>query len=158
MNEQLNRGGFDVVLGVAPGVPHDRRRYQQLASKRFLLLAENQPYSDESQFEAGLEQAPALQRWWNGASAVLDLSNPAAFAWFQGELDRLTEHYDIDGFKFDGGDPFRYQPTDISYAPRTPNGHSEDYGRIGLKYDISEYRACWKLGGQHLLQPLLHKP
>src|SRR5262249_19136291 len=42
-------------------------------------------------------------------------------------------------------------------APRTPNGHCEDYGRIGLKYDISEYRACWKLGNQHLIQRVRDK-
>lgn len=157
MVDQLHTWGFQVVLWISPWVTPDTRRYQQLVSKHYLLLAEGQPFSDEAQFQAGYEKAPALQRWWNGASAVLDLSNPGAFAWFQGELDKLAENYGINGFKFDGGDPFRYLTTDISYAPRIPNGHSEDYGRIGLKYDISEYRACWKLGGQHLIQRVRDK-
>ncbi len=73
-------------------------------------------------------------------------------AWLQGELDRLVDDYGIDGFKFDGGDPFRYLATDRSYCARTPVGHCDDFARVGLKYSIAEYRACWKLGGQHLLQ------
>ena len=156
MIDQLHQWGFQVVVWVSPWVSADTRRYQKLAESQFLILT---PEQLEAQVDAGGEAAyaPVIQRWWNGASAVLDLSNPAAFSWFQEQLDYLVAYFDVDGFKFDGGDPIRYQPTDISYTPRTPNGHAEDYGRIGLKYDISEYRACWKLGGQHLIQRVRDK-
>jgi hypothetical protein len=156
MVEQLHDWGFQVVLWVSPWVTADTRDYAQLAASRFLLFAPDQPSGDES-FPYTTIEAPVIQRWWNGASAVLDLSNPGAFAWFQGELNHLAQEYGIDGFKFDGGDPARYQPSDLSFAPRTPPGHSEDYGRVGLQYDISEYRACWKLGGQHLIQRVRDK-
>ena len=157
MVDQLHAWGFQVVVWVSPWVTADTRRYQQLAASRYLLFEAGQPTSDEAQVDGQLEESPVVQRWWNGASAVLDLSNPDAFMWFQSELDQLVERYGIDGFKFDGGDPFRYQPTDLSFAPRTPSGHSEDYGRVGLKYNISEYRACWKLGSQPLIQRVRDK-
>ncbi len=156
MIDQLHAWGFQVVLWVSPWVTADTRQYQLLASSRFLLFAADQPSGDEN-YPCTAIEAPVIQRWWNGASAVLDLSHPGAFAWFQGELDHLAEQYGIDGFKFDGGDPSRYQPTDLSFAARTPSGHCEDYGRVGLKYDLSEYRACWKLGGQHLIQRVRDK-
>lgn len=156
MVDQLHEWGFDVVLWISPWVTSDTRQYQHLAAERFLLFAAGQPSGDESHPDNTTE-APVIQRWWNGASAVLDLSNPEAFAWFQGELNHLVEKYGIDGFKFDGGDPSRYHPIDLSYAARTPAGHCEDYGRVGLKYDLSEYRACWKLGSQHLIQRVRDK-
>ena len=89
---------------------------------------------------------------------MLDLSNPDAFAWFQGELDELVANYGVAGFKFDGGDPWDFRKAaSIGHAARTCNGRSEDFGRVGLKYDLSEYRACWKLGGRHLIQRVRDK-
>ena len=143
MVEQLHRQGFLVVLWICPWVTADTRQYEMLRDEGFLI-----------------REAPkkwAIQEWWNGYSAILDLSNPGAFAWFQGELDKLVADFGIDGFKFDGGDPYRYSPNYLTYAPRNPNGHGEDFGRIGLKYGISEYRGCWKLGGTHLIQRVRDK-
>ncbi|MBX3062255.1 MAG: glycoside hydrolase [Anaerolineae bacterium] len=155
--EQLHQLGFMVVLWVSPWVTADTRTYQELAAAGYLLMADQQVISEDAELDQHREKAPILQHWWNGASAVLDLSNPEAFGWFQSQLDRLAADYNVDGFKFDGGDPFRYQPSDLSFASRTPSGHCEDYGRIGLKYSLSEYRACWKLGNQPLIQRVRDK-
>jgi len=143
MIKQLRKQGFLVVLWVSPFVSSDTRQYKSLWEKGFLLR--------------NAEDLPAIQQWWDGYSAAMDLSNPEAFAWYQGELDELVADYGVSGFKFDGGDAYRYQPTDRSFAPRTPYQHCEDFGRLGLKYDIAEYRACWKLGGQHLIQRVRDK-
>lgn len=155
--DQLHQWGFMVVLWVSPWVTADTRTYQELAAAGCLLTADHQTPSDDVQPDGVREPLPVLQRWWNGASAVLDLSNPNTFQWFQQQLDRLACDYGVDGFKFDGGDPFRYQPSDVSFTSRTPSGHSEDYGRVGLKYALSEYRACWKLGNQPLIQRVRDK-
>jgi len=157
MVDQLHAWGFLVMLWICPWVTADTREYDLLAKQGYLLTANNMPHGDDLEFASAAEDRPVIQRWWNGYSAVLDLSNPAAFEWLQAELDELVEKYGIDGFKFDGGDPFRYLPSYKSFAPRTPNEHCEDFGRIGLKYRLSEYRACWKLGGQHLLQRVRDK-
>ena len=143
MMAQLHAQGFLVMLWVSPFVTADTRQAKWLKHKNFLLR--------NAQGEV------AIQEWWDGHSAVLDLSNPDCFAWFQGELDELVSDYGVDGFKFDGGDPYRYKPDDRSFTPRSPYGHCEDFGRVGLKYDLSEYRACWKLGGQHLVQRVRDK-
>lgn len=157
MIDTLHRQGFLVMLWVSPWVTSDSREYEVLFNKGYLICTDRMPEGDDLEFATGPERRPVIQRWWNGYSAVLDLSNPAAFAWFQGELDELVERYGVDGFKFDGGDPFRYQPWYETCSPRTPNAHCEDFGRVGLKYSLSEYRACWKLGGQHLMQRVRDK-
>lgn len=155
--DQLHQLGFLVVLWVSPWVTADTRTYQELAAVEYLLMAEQTIPSDDIEPSDQPERAPSLQRWWNGASAVLDLSNPGSFEWFQQQLDQLVSNYGVDGFKFDGGDPYRYQLDDHSFAARTPGEHSEDYGRVGLKYALSEYRACWKLGNQPLIQRVRDK-
>lgn len=156
MVDELHKMGFLVMLWISPWVTSDSIIYAELKNKGYLLCEEKEADQDtmEDRMQNGL---PVVQSWWNGYSCVLDLSNPEAFAWLQGQLDELTDKYGIDGFKFDGGDPYRYKENMISYAQRTPNGHCEDFGRIGLKYSLSEYRACWKLGGQHLIQRVRDK-
>jgi alpha-glucosidase (family GH31 glycosyl hydrolase) len=145
------------MLWICPWVTSDTRQFEFLERKGYLINHGEMPLGDDLENGQSIENWAVIQKWWNGFSAVLDLSNPAAMAWFQGELDALVENYGIDGFKFDGGDPYRYMPDHISHQPRTPNGHCEDFARVGLKYDLSEYRACWKLGGQHLLQRVRDK-
>ncbi len=90
-------------------------------------------------------------------SALLDLTNEESMKFLQDSLDTLMKETGVDGFKFDGGDPYYYYGEIESKNPRTPNGHCEDFGKVGLKYGISEYRACWKLGGQHLVQRIRDK-
>ncbi|MBN1673433.1 MAG: glycoside hydrolase [Kiritimatiellae bacterium] len=143
MIDQLHDQGFLVMLWVSPFVTADTRQCKRLTELGYLLR--------------NARGQIAIQEWWDGHSAALDLSNPDCFAWFQAELDELVDQYGVDGFKFDGGDPYRYKPADRSHAPRSPYGHCEDFGRVGLKYALSEYRACWKLGGQPLMQRVRDK-
>ncbi len=138
MVNRLHEQGFLVVLWIGNFVTPDTRTFLDLRDKGFLLHDE--------------EGKAVIRRWWDGYGAIVDLSHPEALAWFQGELDKLIENDGIDGFKFDGGDPWMYHFDFKCHSPRTPNSHCEDFARLGLKYDISEYRACWKLGGQHLIQ------
>ena len=77
------------------------------------------------------EKRPAIIRWWNGASALLDFTNPIAEKWFIDQLKSLMETYDIDGFKFDAGDANFYTGDIISNKSITPNEHSELFAKIG---------------------------
>jgi len=142
MINSLHERGFRVMLWVCPFVNTNCDVYPQLA-KRNLLLKN----------EAG---SVALIKWWNGESALLDFTNPEAVAWFCSRLDYLQSTYEVDGFKFDGGDISFYKGT---FASRTvsPNAQSELYGRIGLRYPFNEYRAMWKMGGQPLVERLRDK-
>jgi len=92
----------------------------------------------------------------NGASGLLDLSNPETVRWFIAQLDLLQSKYGIDGFKFDAGDPVFYQDL-VSYGNIGPNDHCKLFAGIGLKYPLNEYRAMWKMAGQPLVNRLRDK-
>ncbi len=143
MVNRLHELGFHVLLWVCPFFSPDGEVYRDLKRRGYLLK--------------NPDGRPVVREWWNGFSAVLDGSNPEAVSWFAGELDRLVETYGIDGFKLDAGDPQYYKPEDISYRRVTPNEQTEAWARLGLRYAFNEYRACWKLAGQPLVQRLSDK-
>jgi alpha-glucosidase (family GH31 glycosyl hydrolase) len=142
MVRTLHDQGFKVMLWMVPFVHADCEAYPDLA-RRGLLLKD----------AAG---GIASIKWWNGAGALLDLTNPEAVAWFRSQLDYLQSTYQVDGFKFDAGDSDFYRGT-IASRPVSPNTHSELFGKIGLEYPLNEYRAMWKMGGQPLVQRLRDK-
>lgn len=143
MIDSLHALGFKVMLWVCPFVSPDSDVYRDLMSKKY--------------FVTDKKGNPAIVQWWNGASALLDFTNPEAVTWFKSELNRLTNDYGVDGYKFDAGD-FEYYPDINSFKPNaTPAEHSEAYGKIALDYPLNEYRAMWKMGGQPLVQRLRDK-
>jgi alpha-glucosidase (family GH31 glycosyl hydrolase) len=145
MVNKLHELGFKVMLWVCPFVSADSPNYRLLEKENAFLMEDNE------------EKRPAVIRWWNGASALLDFTNHYAEKWFIDQLKYLIETFNIDGFKFDAGDPNFYTGEIISNEPITPNEHSELFAKIGLEFPLNEYRACWKMGGQPLAQRLRDK-
>lgn len=145
MVAELHELGFKVMLWVCPFVSADSPVYRELAS-RGLLIREDTP-----------EGQPAIIRWWNGASALLDFTHPEAGSWFEDQLRHLQETYGVDGFKLDAGDAEYYTGALRFHRPAHANAHSELFARIGLAFPLNEYRACWKMGGQPLAQRLRDK-
>ncbi|MFC3802639.1 glycoside hydrolase family 31 protein [Cohnella sp. GCM10012308] len=143
MVERLHALGFRVLLWVSPFVSPDGEVFRYLYRQGYLLR------------EADGE--PVIRKWWNGYSGILDGTNEDALDWFDGQLDRLIGTYGIDGFKLDAGDPQYYKPSDVSARPATPNEQCEAWARLGLRYAFNEYRACWKLAGQPIVQRLSDK-
>ena len=138
----LHAEGFKVMLWMCPFISPDSDVYRDLANRNLLV-------TDAS-------GQPAIVRWWNGASGLLDLTNPKAVAWFQSRLDYLQTTYHVDGFKFDGGDSSFYCGIKTArYA--SPNSQTALYGQLGLRYPLNEYRAMWKMGGQPLGERLSDK-
>ena len=88
-------------------------------------------------------EKPAMVRWWNGVSAVLDLTNPESEKWFKGVLNNLINEFGVDGFKLDAGDG-RFYKGIKSLKEVNPNTHTELFAKIGLSYPYNEYRATWK--------------
>jgi len=142
MIRTLHSQGFKVMLWVCPFVHTNCDAYLDLARRKLLL-------KDASGEVASI-------KWWNGESALLDFTNPEAVAWLGSRLDYLQSTYEVDGFKFDGGDSSFYKGT-VASQPVSPNTHSELFGRIGLEYPLNEYRAMWKMGGQPLAERLRDK-
>ncbi|MDR1120290.1 MAG: glycoside hydrolase family 31 protein [Dysgonamonadaceae bacterium] len=142
MVEKLHQWGFKVMLWVCPFVSADSPEYRMLAAKGYLIKDKN--------------GNPAVLQWWNGQSACFDLLNPEAADYFVTTLKNLQEEYGIDGFKFDAGDNQIYNDRNIVsfQEDAIPVDHTLAYAKIGLEFPFNEYRACWKMGGQALVQRL----
>jgi alpha-glucosidase (family GH31 glycosyl hydrolase) len=153
MMDQLHKMGFKVMLWVCPFVSPDQTLlYNNLRKQKAFLLEKEKP-SDT--WETAIN--PLMIRWWDGVSAELDFSNPAAVKWFNDQLDRLVKDYNVDGFKFDAADMQFYPQNALSKENITPNAHCALYTQFGLRFPLNEFRACWKTGGQPLAQRLLDK-
>ncbi|MDD7888234.1 glycoside hydrolase family 31 protein [Flavivirga sp. 57AJ16] len=145
MVNELHGLGFKVMLWVCPFVSPDSDVYRDLEKKGYFIKTEK-------------GDLPLIVRWWNGASAVLDFTNPGAVEWFDGQLKELQEKYGIDGYKLDAGDSYFYNTPMTSFNTlATPNDHTYSFQQFGLKYPLNEYRATWKMGGQPLAQRLHDK-
>jgi alpha-glucosidase len=146
MMDSLHDMGFKVMLWVCPFVSPDSKPYRLLKSRSFEAFVK-EPDGRE----------PKMVRWWNGVSAVLDLTNPKATAWFKDRLNYLQETYGVDGFKLDAGDTEFYKNATYFDPQVTVNDHCRLFAEIGLDYALNEYRACWQMGGQALAQRLWDK-
>lgn len=142
MIDELHQLGFKVMVWICPFVSADSPEYRELAAKGFLL---KNP-------DGGI----AILNWWNGYSACYDLTNPAAAEHFVNILRQAQAEYGIDGFKFDAGDNNCYASADIvAYDKEALTvDHITSWAKIGLQFPFNEYRACWKMGGQPLVQRL----
>jgi alpha-glucosidase (family GH31 glycosyl hydrolase) len=154
MMQELHDMGFKVMLWICPFVSADSEVFRELAAEGMLLL---DPQLTQNILWANTKNKAAIIRWWNGASACLDLSNPKTQAWFKGRLDYLVNEYGVDGFKFDAGDARFYADGAISFKAGTPNDHTTYFAEVGLSYPLNEYRASWKMAGLPLAQRLRDK-
>lgn len=151
----LHRMGFKVMLWICPFVSPDSTDFRYLAKEGMLLL---DPQKTQDVLWANTRDKAAIIRWWNGASACLDLSNPKTMKWFQDRLDHLVNEYGVDGFKLDAGDADFYKGGIVSFQPDLiPNDHTALFAEVGLRYPLNEYRASWKMAGLPLAQRLRDK-
>lgn len=158
---ELHDLGFKVMLWICPFVSADTTTYRELL-RDGCLLRDASDRRESIWVNGPVINDAAMIRWWNGASAVLDLSNPRAREWIRGRLRYLSDAYGVDGFKLDAGDSNFYVATApgrefVAFAPRTPEEHATDWARVGLDFPYNEYRACWQMGGQALAQRLRDK-
>ncbi len=156
MMNELHEMGFKVMVWVCPFVSPDCDVYRDLASKGAFLVTGQQQENTMPSVDFRGNAKPEMVSWWNGFSAVLDLSNPVAVEWFKSQLDFLQEEYGVGGFKFDAGDA-RYYSEGLSKGNVSANEQASLFGKIGLDYPLNEYRAMWKMGGQPLVQRLRDK-
>ena len=154
MMDELHRLGFKVMLWVVPYIQPDGKQFAALThDRRRTVWLRSAPGSRE----------PALMRWWNGYSAVVDVTNPQGAGWLTAQLQQLVADYGVDGFKLDGGDADLFAASAMVNgvaahdAAATPNRLSEEFARLGLAFPLNEYRATWKMGGQPLAQRLRDK-
>ncbi|MEP7258644.1 MAG: glycoside hydrolase family 31 protein [Flavitalea sp.] len=153
MMAELHQLGFKVMIWICPFISPDMEVFRDLQTKR-LLLMNNKGNKNLAWKEAA---DPAIVSWWNGYSGVMDFTNPESIQWFNRQLDYMVNHYGIDGFKLDAGDPEFYTGNVVSFKEATPNDHSFLWGEFGIRYPLNEYRAMWKRGGEPLAERLRDK-
>lgn len=118
MIDRLHKQGFKVMVWVSPFVSADSPEYRELKSKGLLV------------------GGGRVTEWWNGWSAVYDLTNPDAMNYLQAKLKAAQEKYGIDGFKFDGGDVQFYDVI-------TANDQTVAWQTLATKFAYNELRASW---------------
>ncbi|WP_189315588.1 glycoside hydrolase family 31 protein [Streptomyces brasiliensis] len=121
LSERIHALGDDFGLWVTLWINLDSTNYQYAADHDYLLR------------DAADPSKPCTVSWWNGTAGIVDLANPEAKAWYQANLKKLMDTYDVDGLKFDT----RF--FDDHCAPR--EGHTRtDYQRLGSEladsYDL----------------------
>ena len=146
MCDDLHRMGFKVMLWICPFVSMDQYQICHKIESFGGFLSEADGHT------------PYPVRWWNGTSAVLDLTNPKSVEWFDSELHRLMEDYGVDGFKFDAAD-FEYYPSDAIAAGGTVPGYEQCslFVELARKYPYNELRAGWRHAGEPVVQRLHDK-
>jgi alpha-glucosidase (family GH31 glycosyl hydrolase) len=144
MMATLHQQGFQVMVWICPYFSPDSETFRLLRKKGYFLKDKR--------------GGTYIRQWWNGHSASLDLTNPEAVTYFQERLAYLVEEYGVDGFKLDAGDASAYHDENIKASQEiSPNAFSELWARLGLPFQLNEYRACWKMAGQPLAQRLRDK-
>ena len=146
MCDELHAEGYKVMLWVCPFVSMDSPGYREMA---FGTLDAGRNCD-----RGGLITSVA---WWNGVSAFVDFTHPLGAKWFARELKRLQTDYGVDGFKLDAGDMDEYLEPYATNVKASPSELCEAYAKIGLEFPLNEYRACFKMGGQPLVQRLCDK-
>ncbi|WP_295938849.1 glycoside hydrolase family 31 protein [uncultured Alistipes sp.] len=142
MIDSLHDMGFRVMLWVAPFVSPDLPEFREAQKKGYLLRTK--------------QGRTAIIHWWNGFSACYDTTNPEAMAYLSSKLRENQARYGTDGFKFDGGDISYMQGE--QYAFHDPdadiNIFMQRWAELGMSFRFNELRACWKMGGQPIVQRL----
>lgn len=143
MVDELHSMGFKVMLWVCPFVSADSPVFRMLSSKGALVK--------------NASGEPAIRCWWNGYSAVLDMSSSVAREWFHGQAKTLMDDLGIDGFKMDGGDARFYRNDDQSEGGVSANEQSSLWAAAGLRYPYNEFRACYGMANMPLVHRLADK-
>ncbi len=137
---KLKTLGFDVVLWCVPFVNKGCPDYAFLKNAGAFIKD-----------EAG---GVLIKEWWNGKSAVLDLSKAAAREWLGNALERLVKEYGVVGFKFDAGGAGYYP----AGGEISPNEQNRLWVEFGMRYPYVELRECVGMEGAAIVQRLCDKP
>lgn len=89
LSDQIHAMGYDFGLWETLWINNDATNYAYAAQHGYLLKSKADPAQ------------PCSVTWWNGVAGIVDLGNPAARAWYVGQLQDLEKTYGVDGFKFD---------------------------------------------------------
>ncbi|MDD6884849.1 MAG: glycoside hydrolase family 31 protein [Eubacteriales bacterium] len=157
MVDELHAMGFTVLLWVVPYVCADGVNFV----RSLRPLRGTDPEMAKHLYMRNEKDEVAIIRWWNGYSAVLNLSNPYDAKFLDDQLQHLMRDYGVDGFKFDGGTPAAYNDRNVINGSfkgdMTPHALNIAWNEFGYRYPYHEYKDTYKGGGKNAIQRLRDK-
>ena len=163
MVEKLHRMGFKVMLWVSPWISADSDMYLDHAYINGVTRNTNH-------FLRMKDGNVGIFKWWNGYSAMLDMTKEGDRRLMGGQLDILTKEYGIDGFKFDGGDyvskpinatdkdaPDLYGESSAHKGFKTIDELNAAWIKFGMKYPLHEFKNTYNTGHLPVIQRLYDK-
>lgn len=151
MVDELHALGFTVMLWVVPYVTADGRAFLEHYAPWVSRLM-GKEY--EPRLLRQKDGQIALLRWWNGFSAVWDVTNENDVKYLDERLQYLMKTYGVDGFKFDGGNIASLQPECWLTAPPTQTAEqiNKAWNDFGARYTYHEYKDTYDRGGRATIQ------
>ena len=151
MVDELHGLGFTVMLWVVPYVTSDGREF----------LDHYEPFASEllgKKYEPRLLRQPsgeiAILKWWEGFSAMYDMTEENDVRHLEGRLRYLMDTYGVDGFKFDGGNIASIQPHKWLTEPptKTPEQINKAWNAFGTRFAYHEYKDTYDRGGKATIE------
>ena len=149
--DRIRSYGWTPLIWTANFVSPDSREYKKLRYHRKpdgldYLIHVDRPGSHDA----------AVFRWWSGISAVYDLTNPKANAYYAQTLKDFAVKYGIAGYKFDAGGAHYFETGCRMFDPKA---EGVDYTRLYAEFAAREFpyheiRVSWKCGGLPLVTRL----
>ena len=154
LNKMIHDMGYKVIYWIGPFVASAGGEFMEWEKMGIFLQDKN-----KGKRRGCTKRRAAVIPWWSGFSASYDTTDPKAMAHFQNRLDELMKKYDIDGFKFDGGDVLHVSGKNIIFDDKnaTPSDYTNGWAMFAYRYPYNELRASWKMGGKAVVQRLLDK-
>ena len=157
MIRELHALGFTVLLWVVPYVSVDGPDY--VRSLRPLVGTD--PETAKHLYLRNGKGEVALFRWWNGVSAMYDLTEEHNIRHLDAQLRSLMEETGVDGFKFDGGSVSGLSAQNIVNGPlaggRSAHELNGAWNDFGCRYEYHEYKDSYDRGGKNSIQRLRDK-
>ena len=157
MVRQLHEWGFTVLLWVVPYVSAEGPEFERSLHP----LTGGDPEAEKRLYLRARDGRPAIFSWWNGYSAMLDMTDECNRSFLRGQLDRLIEEYGIDGFKFDGGSVRGYSPDLMINGDPGWEASAQELNRawneFGAEFEWHEFKDTYGRGGRNTVQRLRDK-
>ena len=157
MVRQLHAWGFTVLLWVVPYVSVDGPHYE----RSLRPLEGTDPESAKRLYLRAANGQTAIFSWWNGYSALLDMTDAYNRAFLRDQLRRLMDDFGIDGFKFDGGSVRGYSPSLLINGPLAKTITAQElnsaWNAFGAEFTWHEFKDTYGRGGKNTVQRLRDK-
>ena len=149
MVDELHAMGFRVMLWIVP--------YVGASGYHFQYYTRFHPDHGEL-FMRTTDNQIAITCWWNGYTAVLDMTREADRRFLDTQLRWLMDEYGIDGFKFDGGATAEYRDCCVVNGAVSQEATAEErnmaWNEFGRQYVFHEYKDSYRQGGRNMIQRL----